>query len=44
MHDIANNSGPEDISTHIEGKFLQEIENAEELAKVIEHGMASYNL
>ena len=37
--DIAGTSGPEEVSIHIELEFLQEVEHAEELAKVIEPGM-----
>ncbi|XP_030521373.1 serine/threonine-protein kinase ATG1c-like isoform X2 [Rhodamnia argentea] len=33
-----NTFGPEEVSTHIEGEFLREVEHAEELAKVIEPG------
>lgn len=37
--DIFSPEGPEDISVEIEREFLQEVEHAEELAKVIEPGM-----
>ncbi|XP_030473993.1 serine/threonine-protein kinase ATG1c [Syzygium oleosum] len=33
-----NTLGPEEVSAHIEGEFLREVEHAEELAKVIEPG------
>ncbi|EOY07399.1 Kinase superfamily protein isoform 1 [Theobroma cacao] len=36
--DIFSPEGPEDISVEIEREFLQEVEHAEELAKVIEPG------
>ncbi|KAG8374350.1 hypothetical protein BUALT_Bualt11G0122700 [Buddleja alternifolia] len=36
--DIANSQGSRDISLHIERAFLHEVENAEELAKVIDPG------
>ncbi|GMI69749.1 autophagy-related protein 1c [Hibiscus trionum] len=36
--DIVSPEGPEDISSEIEKEFLREVEHAEELAKVIEHG------
>ncbi|KAH6820177.1 Protein kinase superfamily protein [Perilla frutescens var. hirtella] len=36
--DIANRRGPFDICQHIERVFLQEVEHAEELAKIIEPG------
>ena len=38
--DIANTEGPQDFCSQIERRFLVEVENAEELAKVIEPGMA----
>ena len=37
--DIANTEGPQDFCSQIERRFLVEVENAEELAKVIEPGM-----
>lgn len=37
--DIANRRGALDICQQIERAFLQEVEHAEELAKVIESGM-----
>lgn len=36
--DVIGNMRPEDVSHQIEGEFLQEVENAEQLAKLIEHG------
>ncbi|GFY82249.1 protein kinase superfamily protein [Actinidia rufa] len=36
--DIANTEGPQDLCAQIERRFLVEVENAEELAKVIEPG------
>ncbi|KAL3717107.1 hypothetical protein ACJRO7_008651 [Eucalyptus globulus] len=36
--DAYNTLGPEEVSIHIEGEFLREVEHAEELAKVIEPG------
>ncbi|GFY83679.1 protein kinase superfamily protein [Actinidia rufa] len=36
--DIANTEGPQDFCSQIERRFLVEVENAEELAKVIEPG------
>lgn len=36
-----NTLGPEEVSAHIEGEFLGEVQHAEELAKVIEPGLSS---
>ena len=37
-----NTRGLEDMSSQIEKEFLREVEHAEELAKVIEPGMALF--
>lgn len=45
--EFSYNLRPEDVSPQIEGEFLREVESAENLAKLIEHGMfktcASYS-